>query len=98
MFQCPAIWSFRTSTSFFLERHPSDRADSIGGKASKPCELKPACVQQLRRQTAIERVDPRQQRVVEPVLGINHVQVIPGFEDPSEPRLPAEDGALRVVL
>src|SRR5215831_17152921 len=55
-------------------------------------------IEKLRRESSIERVDTRLQRVVEPVLGVDDVQIISGFENPSEARLPAQHGALRVVL
>ena len=56
------------------------------------------CVQNLRRQPPIEGVSSVAERIVQPVVDVDEVEIVARLENPPEPRLPADDGALRVVL
>src|SRR5918996_1272235 len=58
----------------------------------------PVRVEHFAGRPPIQRVDPVLQWVVEPVVRVDEIQVAAGLDDPAEARLPAEHGALRVVL
>jgi len=60
--------------------------------------LKTIGVKSLRRQPAILRGELRQQRIVQPVVGVDDVNIVTGLHNPSESRLPSGDAAHRVVL
>src|SRR5678809_959665 len=60
--------------------------------------LKTVSVQSLRREPAVLRRELREQRIVEPVVRVDDVDVVAGTDDPPESRLPAGDATDRVVL
>src|SRR5262245_56140747 len=59
----------------------------------------PVCIQQFRGQPTIDRAEsPGHQRIVEPIMVVDEVNVVAWPQDPAVARLPPQYPALRVVL
>src|SRR5687768_7582550 len=72
------------------------RAKFGGSRDATP--LEPVRIEDLRRGPSVERSKPTQQRVVQPVVRIDQVQVVPWPQNPTKARLPADHGTLGIVL
>src|SRR5262245_8928506 len=65
---------------------------------SQTKKSEPVSVNDLRPRHAVQPGEAVAHRIIQPVVDVDKIEIVPGFCDPSKPRLPAEHGALRVVL
>ena len=80
------------------ERDLTARIERVMGARRAPVlngSLEPVGVQDFRREPLIERREALEQRIVQPVVRVDHVQIVARRQNPPEARLPAEHRALR---